>query len=450
MNHKIQAVEPGSIAHQLGIQPGDELISINEQRVVDWIDYQAFCCQEQMRLLTRRGDEEIAYRFEKDEYEPLGLKFTTQLMSGIRNCCNKCLFCFVDQLPTNTRESMHVKDDDWRLSLMMGSYVTLTNVSDRELQRIIDRHASPLYISVHATDPELRSLLLGTPRAARLMDQLKQLARGGIQFHAQAVLCPGYNDGEALARTVKALSELYPACQSLALVPVGLTGHRQHLTPLRGFQKADADRVLDALEGWQRDFRERFGESFVHAADELYVLAGREPPPDAHYDGYLQIDNGIGLMRLLETEFSEAYEAADRKRAHPGRVAIATGVSAERFLRRLMERYPLPGVEVQICPVVNRFFGDSVSVTGLVTGGDLVGTMKDVSADRILITHTMLRRGEDVFLDGMSLSEARAALGGRLEVVGERGEDLLNALAGEKIVEDYGYGETFGGHCGPA
>lgn len=450
MNHIIQEVEPGSIASQLGIRPGDELLSINDRTVVDWIDYQAFCCQENMLLLTRRGDEEIAYRFEKDEYEPLGLKFSTQLMSGVRNCCNKCLFCFVDQLPQNTRESMHVKDDDWRLSLMMGNYVTLTNVSDRELQRIIERHASPLYISVHATDPELRSLLLGTPRAARLMDQLNALKKGGIQFHAQAVICPGYNDGQALERTVKELSDLYPACQSLALVPVGLTGHRENLTPLRTFQKADADRVLDALEGWQRDFRARFGESFVHAADELYVLSGREPPPDGFYDGYLQIDNGVGLMRLLETEFSEAYEAADIQRARPGRLAIATGVSAEAFLRRLVKRYPLPGVEAQVYPVVNRFFGDSVTVTGLVTGGDLVDAMKAVSADRILITHTMLRRGEDVFLDGMSLEEAKAALGGRLEVVGERGEDLLNALAGEKIVEDYEYGETFGGHCGPA
>lgn len=437
MGHIIADVTPGSIASQLGIRPGDELLRMNGKHLVDFIDYQAFSCARRMKLLTRRGNEELEYSFSKEEYEPLGLTFTTQLMSGVRNCVNHCLFCFVDQLPEGTRDSMHVKDDDWRLSLMMGSYVTLTNVSDREMDRIVERQAAPLYISVHATDPELRAKLLGTPRAARLMGQLRKLQAGGLSFHAQVVLCPGINDGAALDRTVEDLAGLYPCCQTLALVPVGLTGHREGLCPIKSYDQASARQLLDQLEGWQEQFRQRLGVSFVYASDELYVLAGRETPPDEWYDGYPQIDNGIGLIRLLETEYVEAYQEADWSLVRPGRVAIATGVSAAGFLRGLLARYPVPGVEVTVYPVPNRFFGESVTVAGLVTGGDLVERMRGVACDRVLITQCMLRRGEDVFLDGMTLEQARRALGKEIQPVQQQGAELINALAGCKLVEEY-------------
>ena len=437
MSHSIQAVQPGSIADQLGIVPGDELITINGRKIVDWIDYQAFCAAEQISLLVARNDEQIEYEFEKDEYEPLGLEFAEELMSNVRNCCNHCLFCFVDQLPQGTRNTMHVKDDDWRLSLLSGNYVTLTNVGDKELERIIERQASPLYISVHATDPALRSTLLGTPRAAALMDQLKRLAEGGIHFHAQAVVCPGYNDGSALQQTAEDLAVLYPACETFALVPVGLTGHRQGLTQLKPFDYDSANRLIDQVALLQSQFRQHWGISFVYAADEFYVLADRQTPPDDCYDGYMQIDNGIGLMRMLETDMEDIYPLIKPDQAKPGKVAIVTGQSAAGFLKRLMAKHPLPGVEVAVHPIKNDFFGDSVTVAGLVTGSDIVAQFSGLSGDydRVLITQNMLRKGEDVFLDDMRLEQLRKAIACPVVAVEERAECLLNALAGEQIVE---------------
>ncbi len=437
MSHRIQAVQPGSIADQLGILPGDELLNINGHKIVDWIDYQAFCASEQISLLVAHNDEQIEYEFEKDEYEPLGLEFSKELMSGVRNCCNHCLFCFVDQLPIGTRSSMHVKDDDWRLSLLSGNYVTLTNVGDKELERIIKRKASPLYISVHATDPALRSLLLGTPRAAGLMDQLRRLAKGGIRFHAQAVVCPGYNDGQVLECTAKDLAELYPACETFALVPVGLTNHRKGLTQLKPFDYDSANRLVDQVAALQSRFRERWGVSFIYAADEFYVLANRQTPPDDWYDGYMQIDNGIGLMRMLETDMEDAYPLAKLDQAQPGKVAIVTGESAAGFLKQLLAKYSVPTVDVTVHPVKNNFFGDSVTVAGLVTGSDIVAQFAEHSAsyDRVLITQTMLRKGEDVFLDDMRLEQLCQALACPVIVVEERAECLLNAVAGKQIVE---------------
>ena len=257
MAHIITSVDPGSPAAKAGLRAGDALVRLNGQDVVDFLDYQALSAEHRVCVEAVRNGEARAFRVVKDEYEPLGLNFDSPMMSRVRMCCNRCLFCFVDQLPANVRESMRVKDDDWRMSLMMGSYVTLTNVSDRELERIIARHASPLYISVHAVDPELRVKLLGTPRAAKLMDQLKRLAAGGIEFHCQAVLCPGINDGAALEETIRVLSDL-PGALSLALVPVGLTNHRDGLADLRKYTRAEAAAVLEMSDVWrERLLREK-------------------------------------------------------------------------------------------------------------------------------------------------------------------------------------------------
>jgi len=428
MPHTITAVLPDSIAQQLEIVPGDALVSINGETVVDWIDYEAFCCTEQMTLVIRRGEEEIEYELEKDEYEPLGLQFETQLMSPLRSCANKCMFCFVDQLPENVRPSLRVKDDDWRMSLMMGSFVTLTNVSDKELDRIIARQASPLYISVHATDPKLRAQLLGTPLASKIMSQLNKLKNAGLSFHAQAVLCPGINDGEQLKKTVEQLAALYPACQSLALVPVGLTGHREGLCELRKFTKAEARAVVDSVAKWQEKYLKKFDTSFVSASDEFYVAAGVRIPADERYEDYPQIENGVGLMRLLETEMEYAYEDADLSSARPARIIDACGVSVAPFMKSLFRRFEIPGVEVEVVPIENHFFGPSVTVSGLLTGSDLIRELKGVDADRILITECMLREFEDVFLDDMPLSEVEKEIGVPIVKVGRRGEDLLNAL----------------------
>ncbi len=431
MAQEIRGVEPGSIADQLGIRPGDRLVSINGEPVFDLIDYQALCAEEQIDLSIRRDGESLEFAFEKDEYEALGLEFADAMMSGIRNCCNECVFCFVDQLPRNVRESMRVKDDDWRTSLMMGSFVTLTNVGPKEIQRIIRRNASPLYISAHATDDALRAELLGTARGMGLMNQLRALSQGGIEFHLQAVLCPGLNDGAALRQTIGDLAGLMPSALSLALVPVGLTGHRDGLPGLKPYDRDSAEAVLQIADEWRKALLKRHGTRFVFPADELYLLAGRAFPLDEAYEGYLQIDNGVGLCRLLETEFDEAY-LAWRGGAAPVKgnrqVAIACGVSVAPFMKALLDNHPIPGVEITVHCVENRFFGPTVTVSGLITGSDLIRGMEGVQADRILITECMLRDGEEVFLDDVTLAQARAEIGVPITPVGRSGEDLLHAI----------------------
>lgn len=435
MAHIIISVEPGSIADQLEIRTGDKLLSINGQRVLDFIDYQALCSFEKIELEVERDAECMIFDFEKDEFEDLGLNFATPLMSEMRDCCNKCVFCFVDQLPKGTRESMHVKDDDWRTSLMMGSFVTLTNVTEKELQRIIERQATPLYISVHATDDALRAKLLGTERGRGIMKRLKKLSDGGISFHAQAVLCPGLNDGEALEQTIEDLVSLYPACQSLALVPVGLTAHRNGLEKLAPYDSHSANDALDRANRWQNKLLRTIGTRFVYPADELYILASQKFPNDEAYEGYPQIDNGVGLCRLLDTEFHEAYEQAKTagylKKAHSEKIAIACGVSVAPFLAKLLSEHPIENLKVVVHPVQNRFFGESVTVSGLLTGQDLIANLKGLEADRLLISCYMLRDGEHVFLDGTAPKQVEQELGMPILAVDRTGEALLLALMGE-------------------
>lgn len=433
MGHVIRSVEPDSIADQLGILPGDELIQINGENVIDWVDYQALSSAEKMNVLVSRKGVQTEYEFEKDDYEPLGLAFESDMLGGIRNCANKCMFCFVDQLPAGCRETMRVKDDDWRLSLMMGNYVTLTNVGENELNRIISRGASPLYISVHATDPSLRSRLIGSERGGEILEQLKKLADGGISFHTQAVLCPGINDGEALAQTIDDLIQLHPACQSLALVPVGLTACRDGLSEIRPFDRESARKVIELANEARRICLRELGTRFVFPSDEFYLIAGEELPADSEYEDYAQIDNGVGLCRQLITEFDDAYQEIPEKFKKGGkarkRIAIATGVSAQPILKEMMESHPITGVDVRVIAIRNQFFGESVTVAGLVTGRDLIQQMKKKGEfDAILITECMLRAEDSRFLDDTTLSEVKRALGCPIVAVGRRGEDLLDAI----------------------
>ena len=431
MAQRIVSVDGGSLAQAAGIRAGDELLRVNGETVVDLLDYEALCADARVRLRVRRGGEETEYDVEKDEYEPLGLNFETPLMSGMRLCCNKCLFCFVDQLPQNARPSLRLKDDDWRMSLMMGNYVTLTNVSDHELDRIIRRHASPLYISVHAMEPGLRSRILGTPRGARLPEQLKRLAGGGIEFHAQAVLCPGLNDGEALEDTIEKLAAMHPAARSLALVPVGLTDCREGLHPLHKYTPEEARGVLDIAERWRERLLKKLGTRFVFPSDEFYLAAGRPLPEDGEYEDYEQIDDGVGMLRLLETEFSEAYADLPEERKKSGggkRLLAACGVSAAPFLRQMFASHPLTGVSVDVRALENGFFGPSVTVSGLLTGGDLVRGLQGAEGAAVLISACMLRDGEQVFLDDMTLEEVSRALGKPVIPVGRRGDEVLSAI----------------------
>ena len=430
MSHIIVSVDDRSPAKKAGIRAGDRLTRINGEAIIDFLDYQQLTAERKLKVDVLRDGAEISFSISKGEYAQLGLNFEKPMMSGIRMCCNHCLFCFVDQLPAGVRESMRVKDDDWRTSLMMGSYVTLTNVSDRELDRIIARHASPLYISVHATEPYLREKLLGTPRAKRLMDQLKRLSDGGIEFHCQAVLCPGINDGEALEQTIRELIEL-PGALSLALVPVGLTNHREGLTELRKYTADEARAVIAQANVWREKLLREKGTRFVFPSDEFYLQAGTQVPADEEYEDYGQIDDGVGLLRLLETEYVEAWSdlpEEERKSAGGRKIAIACGVSAADFLAKLVAEHPVSGVEVTVYPVENGFFGSNVTVSGLVTGGDLIRRMRGVECEKVLVTEVMLRSEGDRFLDDRLLEDVCAELGKPVVPVGRRGDELLDAL----------------------
>lgn len=432
MGHKVFAVESGSIADQLGIRPGDELLKMNGERVIDWVDYQALSSQEKMNVVFLQNGEETEFEFEKDDYEPLGISFEDDMLGGIRNCANRCTFCFVDQLPEGCRETMRVKDDDWRLSLMMGNYVTLTNVGDNELERIIKRQATPLYISVHAMDPELRVKLLGCENAGKLPFQLIKLAEGGIQFHAQCVLCPGLNDGEALIETIESLMDLAPSCLSLALVPVGLTSHRNRLDEIHPYTKEEAKKVLEIAKKYRKIALRELDTRFVFPSDEFYLIAGEEIPSDSEYEDYAQIDNGVGLVRSLIEEYEYAYSELPAKYKKTGRelrtVTLATGVSAAPILKKLMDDHPITSLNIKVTAIKNRFFGESVTVAGLVTGNDLVNQLKTQKTDAILITECMLRSEKDRFLDDMTLEDASRVLGKPIVPVGRTGEDLLNTL----------------------
>ncbi len=426
--HRVASVAPRSPAKRLGVRAGDVLVAMQGEPVIDEIDYQFFSASETVALALERNGETIAIRGKKAEWEPLGIAFDAPLTGATRTCANRCVFCFVDQMPAGLRETLYVKDDDWRLSLRSGHYITLTNIGDREFARMLARRASPLYISVHATDPAARSRLLGHPRAD-ILPRLAMLKEAGLKFHAQIVVCPGYNDEGILTQTLGDLMALHPAAQSVALVPVGLTKYRERLAPIASFDKTSAAALIERAEQWQRQCLHELGTRFVFAADELYCLAERELPPDDAYEHYPQIENGVGLLRTLEQEY--LYARQDMPPARPRSVLIACGVSPANFLGDMIARHPVPGVQVEVLPVVNRFFGETVTVTGLLTGRDVADALRGRRADEVLICSSMLRSADEpVFLDDMTLDALREDTGLAVRPVGCDGSDLLCALAG--------------------
>lgn len=416
--HAITAVEAGSAAGHAGITAGDILLAIDGERVFDIIDYLALTAQKRLTLRVRKASgEELDVGITKRSGADLGLSFSREMMSERRLCANKCAFCFVDQNPRGVRAGLLVKDDDWRESFMMGNYITLTNVSDAEFSRIIKRRVQPLFISVHAYDPVVRVKLMGSRRAEALWERLRALCGANLGFHAQIVLCPDINDGGVLSETLFALGSL-SSLGSVALVPVGLTGHRENLAPLKPFDRETARGALARLAAFER---EKPGLAF--AADELYLLAGEELPPYEAYGDFPQIENGVGLMRMLEREFHES----DRPGAGPLTATIVTGEAAAPFLRTLLSGYDgFRNVEVVAAP--NLFFGGCVNVAGLVTGGDIVRTLQNRKPERLLIPACMLKDGE-IFLDDMTLGELKARLGVPVSVVPVNGEALWNIKA---------------------
>ena len=428
---RIFAVTAGSPADTAGIRPDERIISINGETVTDEIDYQALSASASLDIRIGSGKTIRSVCIRKDEWEPLGLCLDETEAMKPRHCRNHCLFCFVDQLPQGLRDTLYVKDDDWRLSLMMGNYVTLTNVSDAEFERIIARKVSPLYISVHATDPEIRCTMLGNKNAGTLMERLTRLKENGLRFHCQIVLCPGVNDGPVLERTVEDLASLYPSSQSLAIVPVGLTKYRNSLAVLQGFDNDSAKLLLDTVHHYQERFLREIGTRFVYPSDEFYCISNTPIPENREYEDYPQIENGVGMLRLLEQECLEAYGylfADGFPEVKTRHILIPTGVSAQPFIQKLVRRYAPGNLTVQVIPVINRFFGETITVTGLIVGRDLMDALKGIRCDQILLCDTMLREKTDRFLDDTTLDEVKRELGVPVRVVRNNGESLIRAL----------------------
>ena len=427
----ISDVLPGSPAERAGLVKGDVLLSINGEPVIDMIDYEHLTANERLALEIQKADgstEQID--LEKDDYEPLGLSFATSLMDKMRTCKNHCVFCFIDQMPKGGRSSLHVKDDDWRMSFVMGNYVTLTNLDERELDRVIRRRVSPLYVSLHASDPEVRRKMMKNPHAGEILPQLKRLAEAGLQFHLQIVLCPGLNDGDILRRSIDDMLALYPQAQSLAVVPVGLTKHRDGLSPLRVYTRQEAETIIDEIEALQAKLLKTIGTRFVFLADEWYTLCGRTLPAYDDYEDFPQIENGVGLLRLFEGEMLYALEGKQplKQSKH---FLVAGGTSAHDFFAASYKQLLPYGITLDTRAIKNRFFGESVTVGGLITGGDLVEQLRGEDfGHALLIPRAMLKADEDLFLDGMRKSEAEEALGTRIIPVAS-GEDLVEIIFSE-------------------
>ncbi len=431
MEHVIRSVSPGSIAQEMEIEPGDVLLTINGQSPEDVFDYRYLINDEMLLVLIRKANgEEWELEIEKEYTEDLGLEFENGLMDDYHSCRNKCIFCFIDQLPKGMRDTLYFKDDDSRLSFLQGNYLTLTNMNDHDLDRIIHYRLSPINISFQATNPDLRCRMLNNRFAGDILDKVKKLKEAGILMNGQIVLCKGVNDGEELARSVRDLERFFPELQSVSVVPVGLTRYREGLYPLEPFTKEDAEKVLQTIHGWQETFLKKYGMHFIHGGDEWYILA-KEPFPETDaYDGYLQLENGVGMVRLLEEEVKEALAALPGD-ARSRSVTIATGVLAAPFLqehaKKIQKKYP--NVKIQVLTVYNRFFGEQITVAGLITGQDLISQLKGAElGDRLLLTTHMLKSGEPVFLDDVTVEEAEKTLQIKISIVESSGSDLVNSI----------------------
>ena len=428
----IQRVAPGSAAERAGLRAGDLLLSIAGEPVIDQIDYQALTAHDAFALTFSRDGETRTVDIRKADWEPLGLTLDETIVSNPRPCANHCVFCFIDQMPPGMRETLYVKDDDWRLSLMMGNYITMTNMSDAEFDRVLRRRVSPLYISVHATDPEVRVRMLKNPRAAQLMPRLERLKDAGLRFHCQVVLCPGWNDGPVLDRTLNDLAALWPAARSVALVPVGLTRFRERLAHIEPYTAERAAQLLAQAEPFRQRFLRELGTRFVFPADEFYCLTGQPFPDDEAYEDYPQIENGVGMLRQFETDLRFAAEDEPVAETPPRSLAIACGTSLAPYMQAWCDELAPKGTRVRVIPVVNHYFGESITVTGLITGQDLLAAVRDVEADAILISRGMLRADSELFLDNMTLTELRAGLCAPLYAVDNSGECLWRALSGQE------------------
>ena len=436
MENKISKIDSDSPLHRR-VHIGDILLKINGHEIIDVLDYKFYGYDPELAVTLSRPDgTEYTVNVRKAEGQDLGLEFETYLMDKPRSCANNCVFCFIDQLPKGMRRTMYFKDDDARLSFLMGNYITMTNLTEREIRRIIDLHISPVNVSVHATDPDLRVKMLRNKNAGRCMEIMRRFAEGGIRMNCQIVCCPGLNDGEALDRTMNDLKALFPAVHSVSVVPVGLTKFREGLFELTPFTPAHAAETLAQVNAFGDKCLNELGTRLFFCSDELYLTAGLPLPDDEFYEEHTQLENGVGMIRLLETEFNSALKLSDGCDGVP--FSIACGVSAAPFFERLVlsakERYN--NIDGRVYAIENDFFGHSINVTGLITGGDLINQLKGKDlGKRLFISQNMLRRDEMDFLDDVTLLKASEALGVPIYPVEQDGFALWDAISGDVLPE---------------
>ena len=432
MENIIKSIDRGSPLHRKA-QVGDAVISINGNKIIDVLDYKFFAYDSRLKVLLRRPDgSEYEVTVHKSEGGDLGMEFESYLMDKPRSCANNCVFCFIDQLPKGMRKTMYFKDDDARLSFLLGNYITLTNLSKREIERIIALHISPINVSVHTTNPELRCRMLQNPRAGESIEIMRRFAQAGIVMNCQIVCCPGLNDGEELLRSMRELEEMYPGVHSVSIVPVGLTRYREGLYPLTPFTEELAGETIDMVTAFGDECLKRHGTRIFFCGDELYIKARRELPPDEFYEEHTQLENGVGMIRLLETEFRSALMLSDAPDGLP--FSIATGVSAAPYFEKLLgmakEKYGT--INGKVYAIENDFFGRSINVTGLITGRDLIHQLRGRDlGQRLLISQNMLRREEMDFLDDVTLEQASRELGVPIYPIEQDGFALWDAMAGE-------------------
>lgn len=442
--HLIKTVSPDSIGEEMGIEPGDYLVAINNEEIDDVFDYQYLIKDEYIEILIRKSSgEEWILEIDKDYEEDLGIDFDNGLMSDYRTCHNKCIFCFIDQMPEGMRDTLYFKDDDSRLSFLQGNYITLTNMSEKDINRIIRFNLAPINISVQTTNPELRCKMLNNRFAGRALENLDKLYENCIEMNGQIVLCKHVNDGAELERSIKDLSKYLPFMRSVSIVPAGVTKFRNKLETLEIFTKEEAGAVIDLIESYQQGFYDSFGLHFIHASDEFYITAEREFPEEERYDGYIQLENGVGMMRLFINEFKEALKNTTASKDYMSlketvhrNITIATGKLAfstiRSFAEAIMEVFP--NIKIRVVCIRNDFFGETITVAGLITGQDLIKQLKELKdkgtdlGDSLLIPSSMLRTGENVFLDDVTTVDVENKLDIELVPIESGGQEFINSI----------------------